>query len=279
MARNYLCLCQLTDRYFNLIQSQFRRIDMSRLNGKFALITGGTTGIGLTTAQLFLQEGAKVAITGQSQKRLDLASKSLGTEVLAIQADSRMPADLDTVVSQIQQRWGRLDILFVNAGIAKFSPLLDTDEAFIDEMMDINFKGSLFTVQKAVPLMPPNSSIVFTTSINNQMGMPNSGIYAASKAALRSLVRVLAAELIDRGIRVNAVSPGPINTPLYTKLAIPQQQVEQVAAKLQQTIPMKRFGTPEEIAKAVLFLASDEASFILGEELVIDGGWTEIVAS
>jgi NAD(P)-dependent dehydrogenase (short-subunit alcohol dehydrogenase family) len=252
---------------------------MSRLNGKFALITGGTSGIGLATAQLFEQEGAKVAITGQSQERLDRASKQLGAEVLALRADMRSPDDLDAVFAQIKERWGKLDILFVNAGITKFGSLLDADKAFIDETMDTNFKGSLFTVQKAVPLMPKNSSIVFNTSINNRMGMPNSGIYSASKAALRSIVRVLAAELIDRGIRVNAVSPGPINTPLYTKLGIPQQQVEQVAAKLQQTIPMKRFGTPDEIAKAVLFLASDEASFVLGAELVVDGGWTELVAS
>jgi NAD(P)-dependent dehydrogenase (short-subunit alcohol dehydrogenase family) len=252
---------------------------MSRLNGKFALITGGTSGIGFATAQLFVQSGAKLAITGQNQQRLDDASKTLGAEVLAIRADVRSPDDLDTVFAQIKERWGKLDILFVNAGITKFSPLLDVDEAFIDETMDINFKGALFTVQKAVPLMPQNSSIVFNTSINNQMGMPGSGIYAASKAAVRSLVRVLAAELIERGIRVNAVSPGPINTPLYNKLGFSQEQLDRVAANLQQTIPMKRFGEPEEIAKAVLFLASEDASFVLGEELVVDGGWTRLIAS
>ena len=252
---------------------------MSRLDGKVALITGGTTGIGLATAQLFVQEGAKVAITGQNQERLDQASKTLGGEVLAIVADTRSLTDLDIAFTQIKERWGKLDILFVNAGIAKFSPLLDVNESFIDEMLDINFKGALFAVQKAVPLMGENSSIVFNTSINNRMGMPNSGIYAASKAALRSLVRVLAAELVERGIRVNAVSPGPITTPLHTKLGISQAQAEQFAGKLQQVIPMKRFGEAEEVAKAVLFLASDDASFVLGEELVVDGGWTQLVAS
>ncbi len=251
---------------------------MSRLDGKVALITGGTSGIGLATAQLFVQEGAKVAITGQNQERLEQASKTLGAEVLAIRAEARSGTDLDRAFTQIKQRWDKLDILFLNAGIAKFSPLLDVDEAFINETMDINFKGALFTVQKAVPLMPENSSIVFNTSINNQMGMPYSGIYAASKAALRSLVRVLAAELLERSIRVNAVSPGPVKTSIISKTGISQEQLEQVTTKLQESVPLKRFGKPEEIAKAVLFLASDEASFVLGEELVIDGGWTELVA-
>lgn len=251
---------------------------MSRLDGKVALITGGTSGIGLATAQLFVQEGAKVAITGQNQERLEQASKTLGAEVLAIQAEARSGTDLDRAFTQIKQRWDKLDILFLNAGIAKFSPLLDVDEAFINETMDINFKGALFTVQKAVPLMPENSSIVFNTSINNQMGMPYSGVYAASKAALRSLVRVLAAELLEHRIRVNAVSPGPVKTSIISKTGISQEQLEQVSAKLQESVPLKRFGQPEEIALAVLFLASDEASFVLGEELVIDGGWTELVA-
>lgn len=250
---------------------------MSRLDGKIALITGGTSGIGFATAQIFVQEGAKVAITGQNQARLEQASKTLGAEVLAIRAEARSPTELDKVFAQITEQWNKLDILFVNAGIAKFSPLLDVDEALINETMDINFKGALFTVQKAVPLMPKNSSIVFNTSINNQMGMPNSGIYAASKAALRSLVRVLAAELLERGIRVNAVSPGPVKTSIISKTGISQEQLEQVTTRLQQSVPLKRFGQPEEIAKAVLFLASDEASFVLGEELVVDGGWTELV--
>jgi NAD(P)-dependent dehydrogenase (short-subunit alcohol dehydrogenase family) len=256
---------------------QEESISMSRLDGKIALITGGTSGIGFATAQLFVQEGAKVAITGQNQERLEQASKTLGAEVLAIRAEARSQTELDRVFAQIKERWGKLDILFVNAGIAKFSPLLDVDEAFINETMDINFKGALFTVQKAVPLMPENSSIIFNTSINNQMGMSNSGIYAASKAALRSLVRVLAAELLERGIRVNAVSPGPVKTSIISKTGISQEQLEQVTTRLQQSVPLKRFGQPEEIAKAVLFLASDEASFVLGEELVVDGGWTELV--
>lgn len=250
---------------------------MSRLDGKIALITGGTSGIGLATAQLFVQEGAKVAIIGQNQERLEQASKILGAEVLAIRAEARSLTDLDRALAQIKERWDKLDILFVNAGIAKFSPLLGVDEAFINETMDINFKGVVFTVQKAVPLMPENSSIVFNTSINNQMGMPYSGIYAASKAALRSLVRVLAAELLERGIRVNAVSPGPVKTSIISKTEISQEQLEQVTTKLQQSVPLRRFGQPEEIAKAVLFLASDEASFVLGEELVVDGGWTQLI--
>jgi NAD(P)-dependent dehydrogenase (short-subunit alcohol dehydrogenase family) len=247
---------------------------MSRLDGKIALITGGTGGIGLATAQLFVREGAKIAITGQNRERLKQAAETLGAEVLVIRAEARSRPDLDMVFAQIKERWNKLDILFANAGIAQFSPLLDVDETFINETMDINFKGVLFTVQKAVPLMPENSSIVFNTSINNQMGMPNSGIYAASKAALRSLVRVLAAELIERGIRVNAVSPGPVKTSIISKTGVSQEQLEQITAKLKQSVPLKRFGQPEEIAKAVLFLASDEASFVLGEELVVDGGWT-----
>ncbi|NEO98607.1 MAG: SDR family oxidoreductase [Symploca sp. SIO2E9] len=249
---------------------------MSRLEGKTALITGATSGIGLATAKLFHKEGARLVITGQNQERLNQAAQELGSETLAIRVDVRSLADIETMVSKIESHFGSLDVLFVNAGIAKLGPMIDASEELIDEVMSINFKGAFLTIQKAATIMHNQGSIVLNTSVNNQMGMANSSIYAASKAALRSLARTLSAELIERGIRVNAVSPGPVMTPIYGKLGVPQEHLNEFAGQLQQQIPMKRFGNPEEIAKAVLFLASDDSSFVLGEELVVDGGWTEL---
>lgn len=249
---------------------------MARLNGKSALITGGTSGIGLATAKVFLQEGARVAITGKSTDRLNQAIKELKGDVLSIRADMRSLADIEAMVTEVKKQFGSLNVLFVNAGITKLAPLGDVTVDLIDEIMDINFKGAFFTIQKAVPIMSQGSSIVLNTSINNQMGMLRSSIYAASKAGLRSLARTLAAELIGRGIRVNAVSPGPTSTPIYSKLGIPQENLQELAEQIQQQIPMHRFGEPDEIAKAVAFLASDDSSFVLGEELVVDGGWTQL---
>lgn len=249
---------------------------MAKLDGKTALITGGTTGIGLATAKLFQQEGARVAITGQNPERLDEAASQLGTDVLALRTDVRSLADIEAMANKVKESFEGLDVLFVNAGIAKLGPMTSVDEAQIDEVMNINFKGAFFTIQKTVPILREQGSIVLNTSVNNQMGMMGSSIYSASKAALRSLARTLAAELAERKIRVNAVSPGPVSTPIYGKLGVPQEQLNQFAGQLQQQIPMHRFGEPEEIAKAVLFLASDDSSFVLGEELVVDGGWTEL---
>ena len=249
---------------------------MTKFKGKTALITGGTTGIGLTTAKLFQLKEAKVAITGQNPDRLNQALEELGTEELGIQVDVRSLTDIEKMVSKVKKQFGGLDILFVNAGIAKLAPLNQVNKDLIDEIMDINFKGAFFIIQKVAPIIRQGGSIVLTTSVNNQMGMANSSIYAASKAALRSLARTLAGELIERGIRINAVSPGPVSTPIYGKLGVPQEQLQEFASQLQQQIPMHRFAQPEEIAKAVLFLASDDSSFVLGEELVVDGGWTEL---
>jgi NAD(P)-dependent dehydrogenase (short-subunit alcohol dehydrogenase family) len=249
---------------------------MTQLNGKTALITGGTSGIGLATAKAFQQLGAKVAITGQNVDRLNQAVNELGKEVVPIHADVRSLADIEAMVTTVKEKFRKLDTLFVNAGITKLAPMGDVTAEFIDETMDVNFKGAFFTIQKAVSIMPQGSTIVINTSVNNQMGMLGSSIYAASKAGLRSLTRTLAAELIGQGIRVNAVSPGPISTPIYGKLGIPQQQLQEFAQQIQQQIPMHRFGEPDEIAKAVVFLASDDSSFVLGEEIVVDGGWTQL---
>lgn len=249
---------------------------MAKLNGKMALITGGTTGIGFATAKLFQQEGAQVAIVGQDQQRLDKAAKELGSDALAIRADMRSLADIDAMVTKVKDYFGGLDVLFVNAGVTNPASIIEVDEAFLDEQMDINFKGPFFTLQKAIPILHDKSSIVLTTSCLDQMGMPGMSIYSASKAALRSLARTLSAELVGRGIRVNAVSPGPIKTPIYQKLGFSQEQLDQFAIQLTEKIPMHRFGEPEEIAKAVLFLASEDSSFVLGEELVVDGGWAEL---
>lgn len=249
---------------------------MTKLTGKTALVTGGTTGIGFATAKLFLEQGARVAIIGQNKERLNEAAKQLDNKVLAIRADLSKVISIEAMLEKVKEVFGSLDILFVNAGIAKLAPMDAVDEKLIDEVFNINFKGTFFTIQKAVPIMSEDSSIVVNTSVNNQMGMAGSSIYGASKAAVRSLVRVLGGELIGRGIRVNAVSPGPVQTPIYGKLGVPEEQLQAFATQLQQKIPMQRFGNSDEIAKAVLFLASEDSSFVLGEELVVDGGWTEI---
>lgn len=248
---------------------------MARFDGKTVLVTGGTTGIGFTTAKLFQQEGARIAITGQDQTRLDEAAKEL-IDVLAIRVDIRSLSDIEAMVSKVKSQFGSIDVLFINAGIAKFNLLNEVDEVFIDQQFDINFKGAFFTIQKLAPIIRDQGSIVLNTSIVNQQGSPGTSIYAATKAALRSLTRTLSAEFIERGIRVNAVSPGPINTPIYQKLGLPPENLQQIVQQLQNTIPMHRFGEPEEIAKAVLFLASDDASFVLGQELAVDGGLTAL---
>ena len=249
---------------------------MARLDGKTALITGGTTGIGLETAKLFQTEGARIAFTGQNQERLNEAAQKLGSEAYAIRANMQSLADIEAMALQVKEQLGGLDVLFVNAGITKSASLAEVDEAHIDEQMGINFKGTFFTIQKVVPFIRDQGSIVLTTSCLNQMGMPGMSIYAASKAALRSLAQTLSAELTERGIRINAVSPGPIETPLYGKLALPQEALQQMAGQLVEKVPMRRFGQPEEVARAALFLASEDSSFMLGEELVVDGGWAEI---
>jgi NAD(P)-dependent dehydrogenase (short-subunit alcohol dehydrogenase family) len=249
---------------------------MARLDGKTALITGGTTGIGLETAKLFQTEGARIAFTGQNQERLNEAAQKLGSEAYAIRANMQSLADIEAMALQVKEQLGGLDVLFVNAGITKSASLAEVDEAHIDEQMGINFKGAFFTIQKVVPFIRDQGSIVLTTSCLNQMGMPGMSIYAASKAALRSLAQTLSAELTERGIRINAVSPGPIETPAYSKLGLPQEALQQMAGQLVEKVPMRRFGQPEEIARAALFLASEDSSFMLGEELVVDGGWAEL---
>jgi NAD(P)-dependent dehydrogenase (short-subunit alcohol dehydrogenase family) len=248
---------------------------MDRLKGKRALITGGSTGIGLETARQFLNEGARVAITGKNPARLEAARKELGG-VLVIASDAADAAAQTGVAETVQKELGKLDILFVNAGIADLKPIGQWDEAAFDRTFNINVKGPLFLVQALLPVFANPASIVLNTSVNAHIGMPNTTVYAASKAALLSLARTLSGELISRGIRVNAVSPGPISTPLYSKLGLAEADLKNVAASIQNQVPARRFGDPGEIAKAVVFLASDEAAFTVGSELLIDGGMSNL---
>ena len=247
-----------------------------RLSGKTALITGGTSGIGLATARLFQQEGARVAVTGQNPERLTAAAQELGTDVLTIQADVHSLTEIIAMLAQVQERFGRLDVLFVNTGIGSPAPLEAVDEAHLDDLMAVNFKGAFFTIQQSVPLMGSGGSIILNTSWLNEVGAPGLSVLSASKAALRSLARSLGAELAPKGIRVNAVSPGPISTPFHGKMGLPPEQLQQMAGHLQEQVPMRRFGTAEEIAGAALFLASDESSFMLGSEIVVDGGLSQL---
>jgi NAD(P)-dependent dehydrogenase (short-subunit alcohol dehydrogenase family) len=245
---------------------------MDRLKGKRALITGGTTGIGFATAEEFLNEGARVIITGANPNNLEAAKQKLGAGAVAILADAGSVAAQDTVAGAVRKEFGGLDILFCNAGIAEMRPLEAWDEAAFDRSFSTNVKGILFLIQKLLPLFANPASIVLNGSLNAHIGMPNSSVYAATKAAIASLARTLSGELIGRGIRLNTVSPGPIDTPLYGKLGMSHEG----ASQLQKQIPEGRFGSAQEIAKAVVFFASDECGFAVGSELLITGGMGNI---
>jgi NAD(P)-dependent dehydrogenase (short-subunit alcohol dehydrogenase family) len=249
---------------------------MGKLEGKVAVITGGNSGIGLATAKEFKNQGARVAISGRDLETLESARKEIGSDVLAVRADTTRLADIDNLFATVKNEFGNIDVLFINAGIALFAPVENVTEEFFDRIMDINFKGAYFTIQKALALLNDNASIVLNSSISAHIGMPNSSVYAASKAALMTLARTLSAELVGRGIRVNAVSPGPVTTPIFNRMDLSPQELEQLATDIQSQVPMKRFGLPEEIAKTVLFLASPDSSFLLGTEIVADGGMSQL---
>lgn len=245
---------------------------MRKLSGKTALITGGSSGIGLATAKLFLEEGATVAITGRDADTLEGASAQLGHDVLAFRSDAARMSDIDELVSDLQAVWGRIDVLFVNAAVAGPAPFELVSEAHFDMLSNVNLKGVFFTIQKALPLLKPGASVIVTTSIANQMGAPNFSVYAACKAALRSLVQTLGLELIGKGIRTNAISPGPIETPIWGKFGIPSDAQKAVREDVLRKSPARRFGNPDEVARLALFLASADSSYMVGQELVVDGG-------
>jgi NAD(P)-dependent dehydrogenase (short-subunit alcohol dehydrogenase family) len=245
---------------------------MDRLKGKRALITGGTSGIGLETARRFLNEGARVAITGKDPEGLEAARKELGGEVLVMASDAGDVSGQKKVSETIGHAFGALDVLFVNAGIADLRPLEKWDEAAFDRSFAINLKGPFFLIQALLPVFNNPASIVLMTSINSHIGMPSSSVYGATKGALLSLARTLSGELISRGIRVNAVTGGPISTPLYRRLGMGDADLKSLRGQ----IPAGRFGTPGEIAEAVVFFASEESAFTVGSELVIDGGMSNL---
>ncbi len=248
-----------------------------KLADKVAVITGGNSGIGLATATRFVAEGARVFITGRRQAELDAAVKQIGGNTVGIQGDISKLADLDRLFATVKEQAGRIDVLFANAGLWEFMPMGQITEAHFDKTFGINVKGTLFTVQKALPLMPEGAAIVINGSIVTIKGIPAFGVYAATKAALRSFARTWAVDLKDRKIRVNVVSPGTIITPGYkNELGLTDEQIEQFKAQAAATTPMGRVGTPDEIAKAVVFLASDDSSYVNGIELFVDGGMAQI---
>ena len=249
---------------------------MARFEGKVAVVTGGNSGIGLATARRFQEEGAKVAISGRSRKTLDEAVKTIGNGVLAVQADVSKLEEVDKLYAEVSQKLGKIDVLFVNAGVAKFVPLAETSESTYDEQFDINIKGAYFTIQKALPLLNDGASIILNTSVADSKGTAGASAYSATKAALRSLARTAAAELAERGIRVNTVAPGPIVTPIFERSGLPKEAIDEFARGIVDQVPMKRFGQPEEVAGVVAFLASGDASYITGVEINVDGGLGQI---
>ena len=246
---------------------------MSSLAGKVALVTGGNSGIGLATAREFHANGAKVVISGRDPGTLEGVARQLGSNVLAVHADITRLSDIDQLLARAYEAFGNLDVLFVNAGIFKGAPLEEVDEAAFDEMLNANFKGAYFTVQKALPFLNEPASIIFNGSVNALTGIPNSSLYTANKGAIHALARTLAAELIERGIRVNTITIGPTATRLLARSGSSQAILDaQDVARISRS-PVKRLGRPEEVANVALFLASEDASFVVGAEIAADGGW------
>jgi len=251
---------------------------MKKLEGKTALITGGNSGIGLATAQEFIAQGAKVIVTGRSQNSIDQATQVLGPGSSGVVFDAGRMDQIKTLAAQVSAISEKIDIIFVNAGIGKFDTMANMTEELFDEIMDVNFKGAYFSLQQLLPLVNDGGSIVINASINAHVGMAGASVYAASKAALLSLAKNLSAELLPRKIRVNAVSPGPVVTPLHSaeKFGVSQEDIDGMGASLIQQIPIGRFGNAEEIAKTVTFFASDDSTFLLGAELIADGGMSTL---
>jgi len=249
---------------------------MSRLTGRVAVVTGGNSGIGMATARLFRAEGAKVAISGRDQKTLDEAVRAIGGNVIGIRSDVSKLADIEKLFTVVVEKWGKLDILFANAGIAKFAPVSDVTEAHFDEIFDINVRGLFFSVQKALPHLNDGAAIVLNASVVDDAGLPGASVYSASKAAVRSFARTLTAELADRGIRINVVSPGPVPTGILRRNGMSPEAIDETLRGLVSQVPLKRPGKPEEVASAVLFLAAPESSYVAGVDLKVDGGMGQV---
>ena len=249
---------------------------MDKLEGKIALITGGNSGIGLATAKRFVNEGAYVFITGRREPELAAAIKEIGRNVTGVQGDVSNLADLDRLFAQIKREKGKLDIVFANAGVARFAALGTITEDLYDSIFDINVKGLLFTVQKALPLLPDGASIILNASIVASKGLPANSVYSATKAAIRSFARTWTTDLKDRRIRVNAVSPGSIDTPGLSNLLASSETGQQRMKMISNAVPLGRLGKPDEIARAVVFLASDDSSYVTGTELFVDGGFAQV---
>jgi NAD(P)-dependent dehydrogenase (short-subunit alcohol dehydrogenase family) len=249
---------------------------MGKFEGKVAVVTGGNSGIGLATAKLFHAEGAKVAIAGRDQTTLSSAAKEIGGDTLAVRADISKLEDIDRLFEAVKKKFGKIDVLFANAGIATFAPMEQSSEKFFDDQFDINVKGMYFTIQKALPLLSEGASIVLNSSVAGVKGTEGASVYAATKAAVRSFARTLTHELIGRGIRVNVVSPGPIITPIFGRTGLSKEAIDEFSARLIETVPMKRFGQADEVGKTVVFLASPESSYITGQEIFVDGGLAHV---
>ncbi len=249
---------------------------MARMQGKRTLITGGTSGIGLEAAKAFIAEGARVVVTGQNPETLQTARETLGPQALVLASNAASLTDMAALARQIEEHYGALDALFINAGVAMFKPLETWSEEDFDRIVSVNFKGPFFLIQALLPLFAQPASVVFTSSGNAHMGMPNSSVYGASKAAVNALARTLSGELAGRGIRFNIISPGPVDTPIMSKQGLPAAAVAEMKKGLAQQIPAGRIGQPEEIARAAVFLVSDESAYMLGSEIVIDGGMSTL---